>query len=56
MTPLFVNGEKCPSCYKLVEDCDMLDPNYHIKVKALQKEYYPLEIDPEYIFKLYIIK
>lgn len=46
MTPLMLNGEKCPGCYRVIEECDLLDRSYHDKVKALQQKYYPLEINP----------
>jgi cytosolic 5'-nucleotidase 3 len=34
------------SCHKTIEDCGFLSDDYHTKAQALQRKYYPLEIDP----------
>jgi 5'-nucleotidase len=34
------------SCHKVLEDCGLLHSEYHEKAQALQKKYYPLEVDP----------
>eukprot|EP01061_Rhynchopus_euleeides_P021916 TRINITY_DN35771_c0_g1_i1.p1 TRINITY_DN35771_c0_g1~~TRINITY_DN35771_c0_g1_i1.p1 ORF type:complete len:304 (+),score=132.54 TRINITY_DN35771_c0_g1_i1:53-913(+) len=38
--------ERACSCYKLIEDCGLLESHYHDRAQALQKKYYPMEVDP----------
>ena len=38
--------QRACSCYKLIEDCGLLDATYHDKAQALQQKYYPMEVDP----------
>jgi HAD superfamily hydrolase (TIGR01544 family) len=40
------NGERSASCHKVLEDCDFINPLYKLSAQALQKKYYPLEVDP----------
>jgi len=37
---------RASSCHKVLEDCGLLPDEYHHQAQALQKKYYPLEIDP----------
>lgn len=40
------SGERGCSCYKVLEDCGLMTAEYHRQAQALQKHYYPLEVDP----------
>lgn len=40
------NGERGCSCYKVLEDCGLMTAEYHRQAQALQRHYYPLEVDP----------
>lgn len=42
-----INGARGASCHKIIEDCGLLHTDYHIKAQALQRKYYPLEVDPD---------
>ena len=39
--------ERACSCYKLVEDCGLLESHYHDKAQALQRRFYPVEVNPD---------
>lgn len=34
------------SCHRVIEECGLLPTSYHDEAQALQRKYYPLEIDP----------
>eukprot|EP01059_Diplonema_ambulator_P029520 TRINITY_DN49035_c0_g1_i1.p1 TRINITY_DN49035_c0_g1~~TRINITY_DN49035_c0_g1_i1.p1 ORF type:complete len:296 (+),score=142.80 TRINITY_DN49035_c0_g1_i1:32-889(+) len=40
-------GERACSCYKVLEDCGMLDESYHDKAQELQRKFYPIEVCPD---------
>jgi 5'-nucleotidase len=41
-----VKGTRALSCHSVIEDCGMLHDDYHYKAKAIQRKYYPIEVDP----------
>jgi cytosolic 5'-nucleotidase 3 len=46
ISKFMLNGNRAASCHKVIEDCGLLSPEYHDEAQALQKKYYPLEVDP----------
>ncbi len=41
-----VNGSRGASCHRILEDCGLLSHDYHVEAQAIQRKYYPLEVDP----------
>ena len=46
LTKFHLNGQRGASCHKVIEDCGLLNEDYHHKAQAVQLKYYPLEVDP----------
>ncbi|CBK23400.2 uncharacterized protein [Blastocystis hominis] len=38
--------QRNPSCHGILEQCQLFSEDYHKATRALQQEYYPIEIDP----------
>ncbi len=41
-----INGSRGASCHRILEDCGLLSHDYHVEAQAIQRKYYPLEVDP----------
>jgi cytosolic 5'-nucleotidase 3 len=41
-----VNGSRGASCHRILEDCGLLSHDYHQQAQAIQRKYYPMEVDP----------
>ena len=41
--------QRNPSCHGILEQCQLFSEDYHKASRALQQEYYPIEIDPTYL-------
>lgn len=46
ISKFLVNGSRGASCHRIIEDCGLLSEDYHHQAQAIQKKYYPLEVDP----------
>lgn len=46
ISKFLIDGKRGASCHKVIEDCGLLDHDYHVQAQALQQKYYPLEVDP----------
>lgn len=42
-----LGGQRGASCYKILEDCNIINDEYQTQAQGLQRKYYPLEVDPE---------
>lgn len=40
------SNQRGASCFKVLEDCDFLGLDYKVNAQAIQRHYYPLEVDP----------
>ncbi|XP_074509140.1 cytosolic 5'-nucleotidase 3 isoform X2 [Sebastes fasciatus] len=40
-----VNGERCPSCHHIIENCNLIAEDCKEKLLQLKNKYYPIEID-----------
>ncbi|CAM9280856.1 unnamed protein product [Chrysoparadoxa australica] len=45
LSSFMVGGKRGSTSHGVIENCDLLTTDYHIKARALKKEYYPKEID-----------
>jgi 5'-nucleotidase len=46
MSKFLMNGKRGASCHRVIEDCGLLSPDYHVQAQGLQAKYYPMEVDP----------
>lgn len=42
-----VSGQRGASCHRVLEDCGLLSHDYHTQAQAIQRKYYPMEVDPQ---------
>lgn len=42
-----LGAQRGASCYKIMEDCNIINDDYQEQAQGLQRYYYPLEVDPD---------